>query len=191
MKSVLIKYGRLALPLVLAGALAACETVPPGSQASSSQPQTTDSQPGSTGQTTQQPEGQQPGANTRQPAPVAVYLADTAEQQGWTKVPVQSGVLYVNPQPILTRDDLTGVEPGRASSGQGVLALVLNADARQRLLQISTQNPNKRLALVVGRTMLSVPSYNAPVDTEKLVFPVGTEQNAVAAAMAIAGQEAP
>lgn len=122
---------------------------------------------------------------------MAVLLADTIEQEGWTAVPVQAGTLYVNPQPVLTRDDLTGVQAGRGRSGEGLLALGITPEAQIRLQDATTQFPNKRLALVVGRTMLAAPSYTTPVSTDQLVFPVGSEQNAAAAARAIAGQDAP
>ncbi len=181
-------FSRALLPIALAGLLAACQTVPPGSSAPGETPDgTTSTAPAPGPQDSAQT--QQPGA--RQPAPVAVLLADTVEQEGWTAVPVQEGTLYVNPRPVITRDDLTGVQAGRGRSGEGLLALALNADARLRLQEATAQFPNKRLALVVGRTMLAAPSYTTPVDTDQLVFPVGSEQNAAAAARAIAGQDAP
>ncbi|HCP76455.1 MAG TPA: hypothetical protein DIU11_01635, partial [Pusillimonas sp.] len=50
-------------------------------------------------------------------------------------------------------------------------------------------NPNKRLALVVGSTMLAAPGYTTQVSTDQLVFGVGSEANATAAARAIAGAQ--
>ncbi len=186
MKSAYV-FRRALLPIAMAGLLAACQTVPPSSTAPEGKT------PDGTAPTAPAPqEGagvQQPEA--RQPAPVAVLLADTVEQDGWTPVPVQEGTLYVNPQPIITRDDLTGVQAGRGRSGEGLLALALSPDARARLQETTAEFPNKRLALVVGRTMLAAPSYTTPVDTDQLVFPVGSEQNAAAAARAIAGRDEP
>jgi preprotein translocase subunit SecD len=125
---------------------------------------------------------------TNQGAPVAVYLADTTERTGWTPVQIQNGTpLYVNPQPVITRNDLSGVKAGSNKEGQGLLALDLNDVGKQKVNDITTKNPNKRLALVVGRTMLAAPAYTTPVGTAQLVFPVGTEANAIAAARAIAG----
>lgn len=183
--------GRTLLPIALTGLLAACQTLQPSTSASDGSSQAPESTSASTAPAVQDStaQAQQPAA--RQPAPVAVLLADTVVQEGWRPVPVQSGTLYVNPEPIIIRDDLTGVQAGRGRSGEGVLALSLNADARLRLQQATTQFPNKRLALIVGRTMLAAPSYTTPVDTDQLVFPVGTEQNAAAAARAIAGRDDP
>ncbi|WP_397473046.1 SecDF P1 head subdomain-containing protein [Pusillimonas sp.] len=162
--------GRILLPASLVF-LAACQTMP-GTQ-------TTEATPEAPAETSMQASGQG--------APVAVFLADTVNQQGWTPVQIQSGTLYVNPQPVVTRDDLVGVQAGTSQDGNGLLALALNNMGQKKITDITTQNPNKRLALVVGRTMLAAPSFTTPVDTDQLVFAVGTEQNATAAARAIAG----
>src|SRR5690606_11534676 len=152
--------------------LAACQTTP-GTQ-------TTKATPEAPADTSMQ-------QASSQGAPVAVFLADTVSQQGWTPVQIQSGTLYVNPQPVITRDDLVGVQAGTSQEGTGLLALGLNNVGQKKVTDITTQNPNKRLALVVGRTMLAVPSFTTLVTTEQLVFAVGTEDNATAAARAIAG----
>jgi len=141
-------------------------------------------------ETAAQAEPQKTLQATSQGASVAVFLADTTMQTGWTPVQIQSGTLYVNPQPVITRNDLTGIRAGANKQGDGLLALTLNADGKQKISNITQQNPNKRLALVVGRTMMAAPSYTTPVSAEELVFAVGTEQNATAAAQAIAGQGA-
>lgn len=119
---------------------------------------------------------------------VAVYLADTQMQPGWAVIKLQSGTLYVDPQPVITRDDLSDIRAGASKEGVGLLALGLNEAGQAKVLHVTTQNPDKRLALVVGHTMLSAPSYTVPVASDQLVFPVGTEQNATAAARAIAGE---
>ena len=124
-------------------------------------------------------------------APVAVFLADTAAQPGWSPVKVQSGTLYVNPQPVVTRDDLVGVRAGTNKEGEGLLALALNEVGQKKVASITANNPNRRLALVVGRTMLAAPNYTTTVTSDQLVFGVGTAENATAAARAIAGVDAP
>ncbi len=125
--------------------------------------------------------------STSQGAPVAVFLADTQMQTGWTAVKISEGILYVNPQPVITRTDLAGVRAGADKQGTGLLALELNSAGKQKITDITNQNPDKRLALVVGRTMMAAPGYSKPITASQLVFVVGTEQNAMAAAQAIAG----
>lgn len=123
----------------------------------------------------------------RQGAPVAVFLADTTIHSGWTPVNLDAGTLYVNPQPVITRADLSGIQAGANKKGEGLLALELNDAGKKKVADITTRNPNKRLALVVGRTMMAAPGYSTPVTSGHLIFAVGTEENATAAARAIAG----
>lgn len=133
-----------------------------------------------------EPDAVQPAAE--QGAPIAVFLADMTRQDGWREVPVGSdSMLYLNPQPVITRDDLSGVQAGSNQEGQGLLALMLSDDASRRLEDLTARNPNKRLALVVGSTLMAAPAYSEPVAGGQLIFPVGTESNATAAARAIAG----
>jgi preprotein translocase subunit SecD len=180
------KLGRLVLPLSLL-ALAACQTMP--GDTTSTQPSTTPSttapEPGSAA-SQEQSEALQAA---RQGAPVAVFLADTQEQAGWRAVQIQSGTLYINPQPVITREDLVDVRAGTSRQGDGLLALGLSELGRKKVENITAANPNKRLALVVGRTMLAAPGYSTQVSTDQLVFGVGSEANATAAARAIAGAQ--
>jgi preprotein translocase subunit SecD len=170
--------GRLLLPASLV-ILAACQSVPPKQTTAEA---TTPSTPAQAAPTEVPAQPAQ-----RQGAPIAVFLADTVMQSGRTPVAIQSGALYVNPQPVITRDDLSGIQAGSNKQGEGLLALQLNDAGKARITDVTTKNPNKRLALVVGRTMMAAPSYSSPVTTGHLIFAVGTEQNATAAARAVAG----
>src|SRR5690554_2542670 len=173
--------GSLVLALM---ALAACQTAPVQQDAASTEP--SDTTVATTTPEAPMETPTQPAA--AQGAPVAVFLADTTTQSGWQAVPIGSdSTLYLDPTPIVTRDDLTGVQAGSNQQGQGLLALMLNDDARNLVLDMTTRNPNKRLALVVGSTLMAAPGYAEPVSTGQLIFPVGTESNATAAARAIAG----
>lgn len=200
MKNMLFYARRAALPATLL-LLAACQTMPtqPSDTTASASGASSSSEtpaapapdaasqapaPGTAGQAAgvEQQEARQEGA------PVAVLLADTTPRDGWTPVNLREGVvLYVNPEPVVGREDLTGVQAGTGRQGEGLLALELNAPAMQRIAQATTQQGTGRLALVVGRTMMAAPAYDAPVTVKQLVFAVGTEQNALAAARAIAG----
>ncbi|MBC2771153.1 SecDF P1 head subdomain-containing protein [Pusillimonas minor] len=174
------QLGRFLLPLGLL-ALAACQTVPvgqsqqQGAAAPAPQGATEQSKPAETVQA------------TRQGAPVAVFLADTENHAGWRAVQIQAGTIYLNPQPIITRDDLDDVRAGTSAQGEGLLALGLTELGKKKVEDITGANPNMRLALVVGRTMMAAPGYTTAVSTDQLVFGVGTEANATAAARAIAG----
>lgn len=172
--------GRLLLPASLV-LLAACQSMP-AKKSTAEAPATTPS-----GETAAVPPAGTTQQAQRQGAPIAVFLADTTMQSGWTPVAIQSGTLYVNPQPVITRDDLSGIQAGSNKQGEGLLALQLNDSGKAKVADITTKNPNKRLALVVGRTMMAAPGYTTPVTTGHLIFAVGTEENATAAARAVAG----
>ncbi|MGE4370240.1 MAG: hypothetical protein AB7E12_11220 [Burkholderiaceae bacterium] len=172
--------------------LAACQTAPktdtaassaasPGPASGQSQPATPAPAPAAPAPAAAAP------AEQRQGVPVAVYVADTQKQDGWQPIEITSGILYVNPEPVLTREHLSGVQAGANAQGAGLLALELNEEGRQQVTRITARYPNKRLALVVGNTMLAAPGYSTPVTTSQLIFGVGSEQNALLAARAIAG----
>lgn len=176
--------GRFLLPLGFL-ALAACQTVPVGQGQANQNAATTAAAPAQAKVEPAKPV--ETVQATRQGAPVAVFLADTQEHAGWRPVQIQSGTIYLNPQPVLTRQDLNDVRAGTSSQGEGLLALGLTDLGKKKVQDITAANPNMRLALVVGRTMMAAPGYSAQVSTDQLVFGVGTEANATAAARAIAG----
>src|SRR5690606_21546027 len=140
--------GRVVAPLSLV-VLAACQTTPKGSSTVSTAPEA--------------PQPETSVQAQQQGAPIAVFLADTVMQANWTPVNIDSGMLYVNPQPVITRGDLIGIQAGSNKQGEGLLALELNEEGKSKVADITTKNPNKRLALVVGRTMLAAPGYTTPV----------------------------
>lgn len=177
-------FTRSALALAVA-TLAACQTAPvqQGTATQSTEPALATPAPASTPVA---PETTRPAEEHG--AQVAVFLADMVQQDGWREIPVGGDSrLYLDPQPVITRDDLTGVQAGANQEGQGLLALMINDNAKARLEAFTARHPNKRLALVVGRTLMAAPLYTDPVNSGQLIFPVGTEANATAAARAIAG----
>jgi preprotein translocase subunit SecD len=175
--------GRLLLPASLV-LLAACQSLPAKKTTAAATTSAASAAPAAPAETSQPETTAQP---QRQGAPIAVFLADTTMHSGWTPVAIHSGTLYVNPQPVITRDDLSGIQAGSNKQGEGLLALQLNDAGKAKIADVTTKNPNKRLALVVGRTMMAAPSFTTPVTTGHLIFAVGTEQNATAAARAVAG----
>lgn len=162
--------------------LAACQSVAPGGQQAATVPAAATAPVQAGAVNTVQ-------AN-RQGAPVAVFVASRQIHPGWTPVPAPSGTLYVNPKPFLNRADLRDVKAGGTDQGQGWLVLGLNPGGQQKLIETTTTHPNKSLALVIGRTMMPLLSYNTPITDGQLMFYVSNQENAVAAARAIAGVRA-
>lgn len=174
---------RILAPVALL-ALAACQTPPSGGDVAA--PSTT---PGVEQAERTEPVTQAPEAQMAEP--LLVFLADVNPQSDWVEVDLDSSNrLYMEPEPFLTRNDLASIEAGTSAEGDGLLALTLKEDAAQRLALITQNNPGKRLALVVDGTLLAIPGYSEPIDEGRLVFMVGTKDNAITAAQIIAGQDA-
>lgn len=124
-------------------------------------------------------------------APMLVFLADVQPHNDWAEVQIDStNTLYMEPNAFLTREDLSSIEAGSAETGEGLLALTLTESATQRLSTITAQNLGKRLALVVDGTLLAIPGFSEPITEGRLIFMVGTKENAIIAAQIIAGQNA-
>ena len=167
-------------------ALAACQTVPQQTDTAAQAPATGQPQSAVT------PEASaQQTAPEQQISPVLVFLADTQPQPNWVEVDIEpNGKLYVQPEAFIGVEDLMSVEAGRSEAGDGLLALDLNPQAAALLTKVTSENINKRLALVVDGTMLAVPGFSEPISGGRLVFMVGSEQNALTAARIIAGEGA-
>lgn len=171
-------------------ALAACQTVPQKTDADANAPTApTATAPAASGQ---QPADGAQEQNAQQMSPVLIFLADTQPREGWVTVQIgENSNLYLEPEAFLALEDFVGVEAGRSEAGDGLLALDMSEQAIATTTRVTSANPGKRLALVVDGTLLAVPGYSEPITSSRLVFMVGSEQNAVTAARIIAGDAAP
>ena len=175
--------GRILVPFSLL-LLAACQNMP--GKNTTTQAQNAPATEAAQSAQTAPAQGQQ-----QQGAPVGVYLVDTVQQADWATVNTQNGAYYVNPQPILTRASLTNVQAGSNKEGEGLVALEFNEEGQKKLAQVSMQNPNKRIALVVGNNLITIRDYKAPLMANPLYFMVGSRENALAIGRAIIGTPAP
>ena len=174
---------RFLAPMALL-ALAACQTPPSGVDTATTATPTAVEPADRVEPSAQAPEAQMA-------EPLLVFLADVNPQSDWVEVDLDSSNrLYMEPEPFLTRNDLASIEAGTSAEGDGLLALTLKDDATLRLAEITQNNPGKRLALVVDGTLLAIPGYSEPIDEGRLVFMVGTKENAITAAQIIVGDDA-
>ena len=183
----LTTISRFLAPVALV-ALAACQSLPTGGDAAT--PSTAaPSSPAVESTERTEPVAQTPEAQLAEP--LLVFLADVNPRSDWVEVNLDgSNTIYMEPEPFLTRNDLASVEAGSSSEGDRLLALTLSESAAARLNSITTDNPGKRLALVVDGTLLAIPGYSEPIDIGRLVFMVGSKENAITAAEIIAGDVA-
>lgn len=176
---------RIFAPVALL-ALAACQTplMTKDTPAPSSAPTTGVEQTPRVDPSAQAPDAQMDG-------PLMVFLADTEPHADWAEIEIDTNnLLYMEPEPFLTRSDLASIEAGTSEQGDGLLALTLNQTAADRLSRVTELNPGKRLALVVDGTLLAIPGFSEPISEGRLIFMVGSKENAVTAAQIIAGQNA-
>ncbi|WP_322994879.1 hypothetical protein [Castellaniella sp.] len=180
---------RLALVVLLLGALAACQTPSalmsqaPAPEKGNQSPLGTSAVQGST-----QVGPIQSLENTREAVDLRVFLADSKARPGWTPVPLQpKGILYVRTDAIIDRSDLMGIQSATDQAGGGLLVLILTDAGLEKLRTVTAANPGLRLALVVGKMMLAAPTYAAPIHAQKLAFAVGSVHNAEVAARSVAG----
>lgn len=118
---------------------------------------------------------------------ISIFVADINPREGWIAVPVKDGTLYINSEPALRLNDMLGIQPGNNDQGEGLLAVDITNTARIALASITTTYSNLRLALIVGQTLVAAPSYMSPVDSPRLIFPVGSPQDAERLVRVVAG----
>lgn len=178
---------RVGLLVLLASALAACQTLPgarTGASAGGSSSVTGDlgdSKPA-------RADPVRTVSPNREASDLRVFLADTRPHPGWTPVTLKpSGLLYVRTDAIIGRDDLMGIQSATDQAGGGVLVLILKDEGLSKLRAATSANPGMRLALVVGQMMLAAPAYASPIREQKLAFGVGSAHNADVAARSVAG----
>lgn len=119
--------------------------------------------------------------------PVAVFLSDTAIRDDWVAIPLHADTLYVHPRAVFRRCNIVGVQSGAIEHGHGLLALELSSAASAAIAALTVQHPGKRLALVVGRTLIAAQTYLAPFMGRYLAFHVGSRHDAAVLAQAVAG----
>ncbi|HJD44098.1 MAG TPA: hypothetical protein H9906_03615 [Candidatus Paenalcaligenes intestinipullorum] len=160
--------------------LAACQTAPKKTDTSTSAATPTETAP-TTDSTSEAQTANDYGL---------VYMMDLSPQEGWLEIEADAdNRFYLNDQPVLSRSDVLNVEAMRNEAGNGVLVLDISDSAAKRLTDLTTQNPGKRLALIIDGTLLAAAGYKEPVDTNRLVFMVGSAENAIIATRFLQGEQ--
>lgn len=123
--------------------------------------------------------------------PVAIYLAQSAAGPDLVAVQVPEGMLYLQPRPILAREDLTDAAALVDAQGQPFVGLRLTQSGAQRLSTASHQNVGSMLALIIGRELVAAPRITGPLDQGILAFGVASTQAAADLAARIRGDATP
>jgi len=121
-----------------------------------------------------------------QHARVEFRLAQLQPAAGLHEVKLRDGSLWMASQPVLTRADLTGVQPRRTSSGHPYVRFVFSQEGAQKLAAISRQFPGKLLALTLDDTLVAAPQIQGPISTGVLDVGFGSDEQAVGVAREVA-----
>ena len=120
-------------------------------------------------------------------SPVEFYLAQTEAAADAMQIKLPDGVLYLQRQPVLTREDLTEAAALVDKQGQNFVGLRFTEAGARKLNAISGQNVGKMLALVVERQLVAAPRISEPLNRGVLAFSVSSAQEANELASAVRG----
>ncbi|CAM5180314.1 hypothetical protein CDEF62S_04393 [Castellaniella defragrans] len=168
--------------LVATAFLAGCQQMPRKDQSSAL------TQPPAVQPAASQAQASAPAAPAQAQTRVDFRLAQQAKAAGLSELKFGDGSLWYNPQPVLTRADLSSVEPRRTADGHPYLRFKFSALGAQKLSQVTQRFPGKLLVLTLDNSLESVYPINQPVVSGQLDIGVKSDQEAVNAVKKIAGQ---
>ncbi|ARP92015.1 preprotein translocase subunit SecD [Bordetella genomosp. 9] len=111
-------------------------------------------------------------------ASVGFYVAQTEPGTGLTQVKLTDTTVYVQPNPVLTRADLTEAAALVDRQGNNFVGLRFSPEGARKLSQISAQNVGKLLVLVINGQLVAAPRIAEPLNRGVLAFSVDTAQTA-------------
>ena len=164
---------------VAAAFLAGCQQMPQKTQSSAL------TQPPPVMQRSAQSQSAAPAA---QQARVDFRLAQPAKAAGLSELKFPDGSLWYNPQPVLTRADLSSVEPRRTADGHPYIRFKFSALGAQKLAAVTKRYSGKLLVLTLNNSLASVYSIGQPIQSGVLDIGVKSDQEAVSAVKLIAGK---
>lgn len=126
-------------------------------------------------------------AFAQQPTEVLFRLAQPEQAQGLSELRLSDGSLWVLPQPVLSRADLTSVEPVQSQQGQAFVRFGFNQEGARKLSELSRRFQGKLLVLTVADNLVAVPRLSEPLTQGAMVVAVSSGEEAMAIARAIAG----
>lgn len=119
-------------------------------------------------------------------APVSFFLAQEQADERLVELKLADGSLWALPEAVLTRDDLSSVEPRRTHDGQAFVRFGFSEQGTARLAQIAQSHAGKLLMVAVGRDVVGLTRIG---DGSSDVLDVGmaSDEQAIAVADAVAG----
>lgn len=118
---------------------------------------------------------------------VGFYIAQTDSAPNLMQVKLSDATVYVQPQPVLTRADLTEAAALVDRQGQNFVGLRFSPEGARKLAQISSQNVGKLLVLVINGQLVAAPRIAEPLNRGVLAFGVDSAQTATEIAARVRG----
>ncbi|HWK60588.1 MAG TPA: preprotein translocase subunit SecD [Eoetvoesiella sp.] len=157
----------------MAVALAGCQAAGPAQRAATE---------GNAENTVRQPGARQP----RHRAEVFFRLAQAKEAKGLSELRLSGGSIWVLPQPVLSRADLSSVEPIQTQQGRAFVRFGFTQEGARKLQALSRRFPGKLLVLTIDNDLVAAPRIGKPLTQGEMVVGVASGKQAMAIARAIA-----
>lgn len=119
-------------------------------------------------------------------APVAFFITQQEEEEGFIELRLADGSLWAWPDAVLSRADLDSVEPRRTQGGQAFVRFGLNAEGSSKLALLVQDHADELLVVAVGEEVVGLTRVSQP-DPGQLDVAMGSDEMAIAVADAIAG----
>jgi preprotein translocase subunit SecD len=125
-------------------------------------------------------------------APVVEFrLAQSQPDTGLQRVQIGNQVMWVLPQPVLTRSDVRSLVAVKSREGKDYVQFTFTPAAAPRLAEISQRYRGKYLLLSVDRYLVSAPTIGGPMTNGELFVPATSAEDARQIAALAAGAASP
>ncbi len=131
-----------------------------------------------------------PQQAAQQPA-VEFRLAQPERAPNLNELRMANATLWVAPQPVLARGDLSTVVPVKAKDGKSYVRFNFTQPGAQKLAALTQRFSGKNLVLTVGGNLVATPRIGRPITNGVLFVPMASEQQALNVAAVIGGAGAP
>ncbi len=140
-----------------------------------------------TAPTTQSSTSSSQAGQSAQQTRVDFRLAQTQADKGLKELKFPDGSVWYLPNPVLSRDDLTGVEPRRTKEGQAFVRFSFSQQGAQKLAAVTQRYPGKLLVLTLNDSLVALPRIEKPITNGVLDVGFSSDQQALNVVNAIAG----
>jgi preprotein translocase subunit SecD len=173
----------VSLTVLLLGVAAssACQQMPAQQAATPAAAQAaTQAAPAAARQAPPQRDAQQPSVEFR--------LAQPERAPDLSELRMANATLWVVPQPLFTRADLSTITSVRANDGKPYVRFTFTEPGARKLALATQRFPGKILVLTVAGNLVATPRIGGPMNGGVLFVPMASEQQALNVAAVIGGE---